>query len=349
MKNHLINAIRKVGNIRKSKLTIYDLIEIGDNDYWLTSLELQVILEQKIVGLNADFPIKTRSKVLKSEVCTALGYPIPKSFKKTKPRFLGQKFDTYIQKANNLQVYNEELDLSRRFVLIRVDEELNVSKVKVVSGSDLAPLDTTGKLTKKYQARLKDITETFEIVSESDTEYLLSLCGNIDNVHRKSNPNDDPIKGHIIPIKMIYEALKIIVGEEFPDPGKDQERNRGAALHRLVCKALGFSNYHDDGTYPDIKSQLLEIKLQTSPTIDLGLVSPDSEIPLDMDKINNVGIRHCDVRYAIFYGKIHNGTVKITNLIVTSGKDFLGRMPKFKGMGLNKKLQIPLPKNYFDS
>jgi len=349
MKNHLINAIRKVGNIRKSKLTIYDLIEIGDNDYWLTSLELQVILEQKIVGLNADFPIKTRSKVLKSEVCTALGYPIPKSFKKTKPRFLGQKFDTYIQKANNLQVYNEELDLSRRFVLIRVDEELNVSKVKVVSGSDLAPLDTTGKLTKKYQARLKDITETFEIVSESDTEYLLSLCGNIDNVHRKSNPNDDPIKGRIIPIKVIYEALKIIVGEEFPDPGKDQERNRGAALHRLVCKALGFSNYHDDGTYPDIKSQLLEIKLQTSPTIDLGLVSPDSEIPLDMDKINNVGIRHCDVRYAIFYGKIHNGTVKITNLIVTSGKDFLGRMPKFKGMGLNKKLQIPLPKNYFDS
>lgn len=241
------------------------------------------------------------------------------------------------------------MDLSRRFVLIRVDEELNVSKVKVVSGSDLAPLNTTGKLTKKYQARLKDITETFEIVSESDTEYLLSLCGNIDNVHRKSNPNDDPIKGHIIPIKMIYEALKIIVGEEFPDPGKDQERNRGAALHRLVCKALGFSNYHDDGTYPDIKSQLLEIKLQTSPTIDLGLVSPDSEIPLDMDKINNVGIRHCDVRYAIFYGKIHNGTVKITNLIVTSGKDFLGRMPKFKGMGLNKKLQIPLPKNYFDS
>lgn len=92
MKNHLINAIRKVGNIRKSKLTIYDLIEIGDNDYWLTSLELQAILEQKIVGLNTDFPIKTRSKVVKSEVCTALGYPIPKSFKKTKPRFLGQKF-----------------------------------------------------------------------------------------------------------------------------------------------------------------------------------------------------------------------------------------------------------------
>ncbi|MEO0585206.1 MAG: restriction endonuclease, partial [Bacteroidota bacterium] len=66
MKNHLINATKKIDNIKKSNLTIYDMIEIGDNDYWLTSSELQAILEQKLVGFNTDFPIKTRSKVVKS-------------------------------------------------------------------------------------------------------------------------------------------------------------------------------------------------------------------------------------------------------------------------------------------
>ena len=147
---------------------------------------------------------------------------------------------------------------------------------------------------------------------------------------------------------MIYEKLKSIVGSIFIDPGADQERNRGAELHKLVCKVLGFSTYKDDGKFPDIRNQLLEVKLQTSPTIDLGLVSPESKAPLDMEKVNDISVRHCDVRYAIFYGKIENGRVIITNLIVTSGANFYGRLPKFEGKGLNKKIQIRLPKNYFE-
>jgi hypothetical protein len=96
--------------------------------------------------------------------------------------------------------------------------------------------------------------------------------------------------------------------------------------------------YSDDGKFPDIKNQLLEIKLQTSPTIDLGLVSPDSKTPLDIEKVNNTTLRHCDVRYAIFYAKIEDGMVNITNLIVTNGRDFYDRLPKFEGIVLNKKI-----------
>ena len=78
----------------------------------------------------------------------------------------------------------------------------------------------------------------------------------------------------------------------FVNAGFDQERNRGAALHALVCKALGYAGYQDDGQFPDVRHQLLEVKLQTSPTIDLGLVRPDSTEPLDVPQIAGNIIRH---------------------------------------------------------
>ena len=292
--------------------------------------------------------LRTRSKSVKTEICKALGYSIPKSFKKTQPRFTGQKFDIYTQKSNNLQVWNEDLDSSRRYVLVRVNENDLITKIKVVSGSDLAPLDTTGKLTQKYQASLKNVNDTYELVSEKDTPHIIKLSGNEQISLKNISPIDLPIEGKILPISAVYEKLKSIIGKTFQDPGSDQERNRGTGLHKLVCEALGFSSYQDNGQFPDLRNQLLEVKLQTSPTIDLGLVSPDSKNALDMEKINDTSVRHCDVRYAIFSAVIEDEIVEITNLILTTGQDFFGRLPKFEGKGLNKKIQIPLPKNYFD-
>lgn len=350
MKDYLESALRKVDWISKSSLSIYDEIDTGDEKYWLTASEIQAILDYRLKGTSLKgLPLRTRSKTVKVAICKALGYPIPKSFKKTKPRFIGQKFDTYTQKSNNLQVWNEDLDLSRRYVLIRINEEDLITRVKVVSGSDLAPLDTTGTLTQKYQASLKDVVNEFELVSDSDTGHIIQLCGDKNTISFKDiSPIDPPQKGEVLAIKTIYEKLKVVIGQSFTDPGSDQERNRGAELHKLVCKALGFDIYQDSGQFPDVKNQLLEVKLQTSPTIDLGLISPDSEVSLDMEQVSEVSIRHCDIRYAVFYGKIEKGTVHITNLILTNGQDFFGRFPKFEGKGLNKKIQIPLPKNYFD-
>ena len=205
--------------------------------YWLNSQELQAVLDHKLVGLDLEgLPLRTRSKKVKSEICNALGYPLPSSFKKTQPRFLGQNFDTYTQKSNNLQIWNEDLELTRRYVLIRITDDI-ISRVKVISGSDLAPLDTTGTLTQKYQARLKNIEGKYELINDTDTKNIIELCG--DKIGKLS-PVDDPIKGKLLPIKVIYENLKPIIGSKFTDPGADQERNRGAELHKLVCKALGF-------------------------------------------------------------------------------------------------------------
>jgi len=163
------------------------------------------------------------------------------------------------------------------------------------------------------------------------------------------SPIASPKSGELLPIKDCFERLESLIGVKFKDAGSDQERNRGAALHELVCKALGYGDYKDNGQFPDIRHQLLEVKLQTSPTIDLGLVCPNSVSHLDIEMINGIQIRHCDVRYALFYGVIEGDEVEITNLYLTTGNDFFTRFTQFGGKVLNKKIQIPLPKGFFDS
>lgn len=350
MSNHLKNALDKANKITDSNLSIYNKIpECEKINLWLSDEELDAILNSKLVNFSLHgFPNRTASKEVKTKICKILGYPVPSSFKKTKPRFIGQNFDTYNQKSDNLQVWNEPLDPERRYLLIRRDSNDIITKVKVVRGKELAKLDTTGTLTQKYQASTGDVEKQHELVSEKDTSYITKLHGNKEVSLETTNPVSVPSKGQLLSIETIYEKLKTIVGNKFINPGSDQERNRGAELHKLVCTALGFSTYQDNGQFPDIRHQLLEVKLQTSPTIDLGLVTPDSKDLLDISATSNIKVRHCDVRYAIFCAKIEGDMVVITNLILTNGEDFFSRLPKFGGKVVNKKIQIPLPKDFFD-
>ncbi|HLP76762.1 MAG TPA: hypothetical protein VK327_07565 [Candidatus Paceibacterota bacterium] len=143
-----------VALIRESNKTLYDAIEVGAK-LWIPSRELERLLDEGLSGLNtANMPNRTRSKVVKTRICEILGYPVPGSFKRIRPRFFGQDFDAYVQAADNLQVWNEELSPTRRYVLIRPGKNGKISRVKVVTGTDLALLDRTGTLTQKYQARL---------------------------------------------------------------------------------------------------------------------------------------------------------------------------------------------------
>ena len=340
---------RYVEAIRRRGLSIYDRIDVGDPDLWIPTPELEHLLNTAMSGISlADLPLRTRSKVVKEHVCRSLGYPVPPSFKKTHPRFPGQFFDTYVQKSNNLQVWNEELSSTRRYVIIRVGRENVITKVKVATGSTLALLDTTGTLTQKYQARLIPGKAKAELIANEDTEILRVLVRSDVDLAAGVSPVNNPRVAKLLPIEKIFDRLQLLVGESFPDIGHDQERNRGASLHRLVCQHLGYADYRDDGQFPDVRHQLLEVKLQTSPTIDLGLVSPDSEETLDVPKLEGRQIRHCDVRYAVFYAETDGMSVTLTHLFVSTGERFFTRFPQFQGMVLNKKLQIPLPPNFFD-
>ena len=96
-----------------------------------------------------------------------------------------------------------------------------------------------------------------------------------------------------------------------------------------------------------MKNQLLEVKLQTALTIDLGLVTPASETPLEFPKIAETQSRQCDVRYALFYGESDGVKITLTRLYLTTGADFFKRFPRSEGKIVNKKLQLPLPKDFF--
>ena len=193
--------------IARSGLSIYDPIPIGDSDLWIPTQELEALLHHGLIGLSlADLPLRTRSKVVKESVCSVLGYPVPGSFRKTRPRFPGQRFDTYVQKSNNLQVWNEDLSPTRRYVLIRVSGHGRVVRVRVVTGDVLALLDTTGTLTQKYQASYTvDTPSTAELVSPVDTAVLAPLVSKNCDLSR-AIPTLHPAASEILPINPGFPA-----------------------------------------------------------------------------------------------------------------------------------------------
>ena len=85
-------------NIAARRLSIYDFIDPSDSDLYISTEDLQKIIGDSLIGLSLDgYALRTRSKIVKSEICKALGYPIPKSFIKTQPLLWWTKnVDAYI-------------------------------------------------------------------------------------------------------------------------------------------------------------------------------------------------------------------------------------------------------------
>lgn len=335
--------------IRESGLTIYDDLSLRPELlYDIESLEAR--LNERLKGVYLPGPVKTRAKKAKEEVALVLGYPIPSSFARTRPRFPGQNLDVYVQKSKNLQIWNEEADATRRYVLIRVDISDIVSQVRVITGAALVEYDRTGTLTSKYQAKRKAGQSGSKLVSVFDTTRMqntLKPSDSVTSAQLKSIPPVAPPRpGSLLLISVIFERLKTLVGYTVPDPGLLQDRNRGAELHKRICSVLGLGEYADSGQFPDILSQALEVKLQMSPTIDLGLVTPNSTEPAES---LGYGLLHCDVRYAIVYGVPRGSTeVLITCVVVSTGEKFFEEFQLFGGLIQNRKLQLPLPASLFD-
>ena len=93
-------------------------------------------------------------------------------------------------------------------------------------------------------------------------------------------------------------------------------------------------------------NQLIEIKLQTSPTIDLGLHSPEDAA--DVVVASGATFKSEDIRYVVFEGEVNHDKILLKYFYLVNGKDFTEAFPLFKGKGTNAKLQLPLPNNFFD-
>lgn len=337
---------RYVQAIENSGLSIYDAVKVGDPNLWIPTEALERILDTALTGTSlADLALRTRSKSVKQLVCKALGYPVPASFRRTRPRFPGQLFDVFVQKSNNLQIWNEEIEAERRYVLVGVDPTDLVVRVRVLDGHALRQFDTTGTLTTKYQARYAPGAAPVELVTNDDSGVLPPIVRTEVDLASAVGPTSDPHANQLLSIEEVSRRLGSLVGSVFPDTGRDQERTRAAVLHQLVCRRLGYQAYHDDGRFPDVRHQLLEVKLQTSPTIDLGRASPDERHALDVPRLAGCSVRHCDVRYAVFGAQTDSHTVTLTHLTVTTGERFFERFPRFEGRITNRKLQVSLPEH----
>ena len=332
--------------IRRSGRTIYDPIA-DDSDLWIPIHELEATLDTALTGTHlGDLPLRTRSKVAKQLVCKALGYPVPDRFRRTRPQFPGQRLDIYVQKTDNLQIWNDDIAPTRRYAIVRLNRSDVVDRVRVASGAVIAARDTTGTLTKKYQAKLVIGNNRTELIPNADTPRLQRYLGTRHSRDKIRSPVADPQAGAVMPIRSLYGVLADTLGTALPNVAEDQDRVRGMLLHKLVCSSLGYDDT-DDGRFPDLRHQLLEIKLQTAPTIDLGAVCPDDTEPLCDLEIEGTPLRPCDIRYAIFHATKYGRHVLLTHLYVTNGRHFFTRFPKMQGRVVNTKIQIKLPSDFF--
>ena len=210
------------GGISRSGKSIYDTLH-DTPDFFLTAGDLEAILRTGLLGLDLNYPLRMRSKVLKSKICEILGYPVPSSFKRSKPRFPGQDFDTYVQKSNNLQIWNEEITPTRRYVIIRLGESSKVIGVRVVTGAVLAKLDTTGTLTRKYQAKSRVPVTQSVLVSQSDAYSVQDAIAALPN--RKLTLPQGGARSltvdftAFLPIEALYKKLLKLLSERLSDPG----------------------------------------------------------------------------------------------------------------------------------
>ncbi|WP_217905927.1 restriction endonuclease [Kocuria salina] len=326
--------------------SIYDEPATELTGFFYTPYELEVLLKEELLGRDDLYglPVRTRSKVAKTLVCEALGYVAPKTFQRVNPRLSHINADVYAQESNNLQIWNQEVDASRRYIILILIEG-QISNVKVIAGADLAQYDTTGTLTRKYQANRINENSGSRLVSQTDSNELVRLFQPSFTLDYAVSPVALPEPGLVLDIATIYSRLQAIVGRTYIDPGLTQERNRGSVVHRDACELLGLSHFADNGQFPDVLSQLLEVKLQLARTVDLGLELPESTAPVAS---TNGILAARDMRYAIFYAARDGAKFTVTELVVVTGKDFFKEFRQFQGRISNSKLQLRLPGPWFN-
>lgn len=333
-------------NIYNSSKTIYDPINPDNDNLYIPTTDLEKILSEKLINQPVQAaPNRSRSKSVKKMICDALKYrSSPSSFRRGHPQFVGQNFDVYTQKRLNVQIWNEGVCKERRYVFLHLNQQNIITSVRVISGEDLAQYDKTGTLTQKYQATMPDFKQSF--CSQKDTCTVDNWINNYGGTSLGGTPIQYPKSGQcLLRIDKLYDCLKQMVNQKVDYLDADQERNRGAGLHKMICECLGYTIYEDDGKYPDIKNQLLEIKLQTSSTIDLGQHSPeDNQIIVSID---NTNFYSQDIRYAIFEGRKQGNQVLLNNLYLVTGAEFSKYFPLCQGRKKNCKIQLHLPNDFF--
>jgi hypothetical protein len=131
----------------------------------------------------------------------------------------------------------------------------------------------------------------------------------------KSGMVEEPDLKELYSIALLKEIVaKKLIGKKIDAAAT---KNRGQALERMVLELLGYDIEENEllhGAFPDIRNQLLEVKVQDSPTVDLGKFSPEREEFVIKEK----NLTTYDVRYLI--ALTNPETEIIEGIILTPGE-----------------------------
>lgn len=118
---------------------------------------------------------------------------------------------------------------------------------------------------------------------------------------------------------------------------------RGQSLEKKVLELLGYEVSQSDllyGAFPDIRNQLLEVKVQDSPTVDLGKFSPEKEEVV----IESSNLTTFDVRYLI---ALTNPDTKIIEGVILAPGEKLGELFSYVS-AQSYKCQRSIPMSFFE-
>lgn len=257
------------------------------------------------------------------------------------PKITREFIDTYIVTSGNsynLQVWNrlpasnsllvkydsgESLKCSDvRFVFVKIDLEKNIiASIIILTPSYIEEsFGKFGKPTIKHQLLIsskvrKSIFESLDnILSFPDSKKLADDVIN-NYIQPKSRMVEKPDLKTLFSISLLKKIVaKKLIGRKLDAAAT---KNRGQTLERIVVELLGYTVKEGDllhGGFPDIRNQLLEVKVQDSPTVDLGKFSPEKEEVVFEEQ----NLTTFDTRYLI--ALTNPKTEIIEGIILTSGE-----------------------------
>lgn len=243
------------------------------------------------------------------------------------PVFLREYIDTYIVTTGvsyNLQVWNRnpnsasvQVDLKNGEILFACDVRFVLGKISAENCIESIVIMTPEYIEKRFGKFGKPTIKQQLIISNKKREKIIENGGLIINdlslseelIDKNCGPISDEISikdepDRVLPIEYIDELITDkLLGEKLD--AELPTKQKGQQLERLVAYQLGYKKTQErlEGGYPDIRNQMLEVKVQDSPTIDLGKYSPQFEEQID------VGFTTRTIRYLIALTDSRSGSI----------------------------------------
>lgn len=283
------------------------------------------------------------------------------------PKIAREFIDTYIVTSGisyNLQVWNRMpasqtllvkyetgdslLCKDVRFVFVKIDVIQNiVSSVILLTPSYIEEkFGRFGKPTIKHQLLIS--SKVRNSILESEDKILcfrdskkLSYFLKHSFEPSKQNMAEEPSINEIYSVEILKEHVaKKLIGIRLESAAT---KTRGQALERVVLDLLGYNQ--DDagllaGGFPDIKNQLLEVKVQDAQTVDLGRFSPEKEETI----VQENSITTFDIRYLI---ALTNPKTEVIEGVILAPGEKLGELFSYVS-NESYKCQRTIPMSFFE-